>query len=126
MAVINIYIKRAMSQQLFKAYWHALKINFSDIPMGNFYHRFHRKDINRVFTIPCPVPTEAEKFKSIRAQVGVKEEFVCPQCPHQKNCDFAFKQGDGGNMQTLPAKDLGFLLNAITEMDLSVYSPPLL
>ncbi|CAD8048739.1 unnamed protein product [Paramecium sonneborni] len=108
-----------MSQQIFRVYLQSISHTFKDIPKGNFYWRFHKRDINRIITTPCPVDsptqeTEIQLFKELRAQIGVKEDFVCPQCPHHAKCQKAFIQSDGGNMQTLLLPHLSKFLETIS------------
>ncbi|CAD8043728.1 unnamed protein product [Paramecium primaurelia] len=108
-----------MSQQLFKVYLQSIQHTFKDLPKGNFYWRFHKRDINKIVTTPCPVDsptkeTEIQLFKELRAQIGVREDFVCPQCPHHAKCQKAFQQAEGGNMQTLLLPNLSKFLETIS------------
>ncbi|CAD8148599.1 unnamed protein product [Paramecium pentaurelia] len=114
-----------MSQQLFKVYLQSISHTFKDLPKGNFYWRFHKRDINRIITTPCPVdsPTkeaEIQLFKELRAQIGVREDFVCPQCPHHAKCQKAFQQTDGGNMQTLLLPHLSKFLETISTHEMNL------
>ncbi|CAK90660.1 unnamed protein product (macronuclear) [Paramecium tetraurelia] len=114
-----------MSQQLFKVYLQSISHTFKDLPKGNFYWRFHKRDINRIITTPCPVDsptkeTDIQLFKELRAQIGVREDFVCPQCPHHAKCQKAFQQTDGGNMQTLQLPHLSKFLETISTHEMNL------
>ncbi|CAD8159054.1 unnamed protein product [Paramecium octaurelia] len=114
-----------MSQQLFKAYFQSINHTFKDLPKGNFYWRFFKRDLGRIINMPCPVDSPNQEadillFKELRAQIGISEENVCSNCPFNAKCVKAFQQFDTGNMQNLLLPNLSRFLEQISLYNLNI------
>ncbi|CAK72289.1 unnamed protein product (macronuclear) [Paramecium tetraurelia] len=114
-----------MSQQLFKAYFQSISHTFKDLPKGNFYWRFFKRDLGRIINMPCPVDSPNQEadiviFKELRAQIGISEENVCSNCPFNAKCVKAFQQFDTGNMQNLLLPNLSRFLEQISLYNLNI------
>ncbi|CAD8046144.1 unnamed protein product [Paramecium primaurelia] len=114
-----------MSQQLFKAYFLSINHTFKDLPKGNFYWRFFKRDLGRIINMPCPVDSPNQEsdiliFKELRAQIGIQEENVCSNCPFNAKCVKAFQQFDTGNMQNLLLPNLSRFLESISLYNLNI------
>ncbi|CAD8051153.1 unnamed protein product [Paramecium sonneborni] len=114
-----------MSQQLFKAYFLSLNHNFKDLPKGNFYYRFFKRDLGRIINMPCPIDnpsqsSEIHLFKQLRAQIGISEENPCYNCPFNAKCSQAFQQFDIPQIQTLLLPNLSKFLESITNHNLNI------